>query len=521
MATKKIHIVLRFLLIFLLVFIQFFPAIDAGFVTDFTGLYPRLAEGTIIDAFKSFGFPSLMPVLNLCLFFLFKVFGLSGLAWFVFSLFFFCLALVGFSIFLEKLLADYNFVNVQWISYAAILMVVFHPSSVEALVWKVGLGHVLSVCFFMWALVFARSTRKQASLWMSLCLVFSLLSFEWALVFPFMLLVFALYERRFLFYKRSILWSVVIILLYLITTKLCIGSWIGHYGVEGSDFKPFRQVATGIKHWLKNVFFIPFYPFTWKQIIYSFISSYWTVGLFSLFVTTGGWFAYQTSKSRTRCLFVFFVCSMLGIVLVSQLHFMTSISENDRYTSLMLPFLMGFLSLLFFGLGKKLGLMIAVVYIVCCGFFQKHLIKHWADNQTVLELLVDTYPCEGQQTLVLNAPENFRYTFMLRDYNFENPLIDHFAMYQKDLKSSVLVAQSNLSLRTDKLQATLIEDSVIKVSFEQWGNWWIRKGKGATNYSSEYFSVTFKGKYYMLTLKENHPFECIIYADNDGWHLVE
>ncbi len=520
MAIKWTHIMARFVVIFLIVFVLFYPTKDAGFVTDFTGLYPRLLDGNMLDALKSFGFPALMPILNLALFFLFKTFGLSGAAWLLFSSFFFSLGLLAFSIFVQRIMGDYKIAHAPWIIYGAVLMVIVHPSSVEAMVWKVALGHTLSICFFMWALVFVRLKSAHSLMATMVCLAFSLLCFEWAIVFPFVVLTFALFERNFIQYKWTLIASVIIVLLYFVLTKWWIGSWVGHYGVDGSDFKPLKQVITGIKHWVKNVFFVPFYPSEVKQSFYAFLSPTWISIAFSFIVMVAGWFIYRSPSLHKKALFIFFMGSMLGLVLVSHLHFVSSISENDRYASLMLPFLTVFLTMLFFSWGKKLGVILCSLYLILAIFFQRRLIAYWSFNQELLEQLVHDYPCEGQQTLILNAPENYKGTFMLRDYNFENPLIDHFAMYGKDLLHSTLVAQSNIAAATDRLEVEQMTELEIKLKFNQWGNWWWRKGQGAQDYSTPFYKVDFKGQYYVLTLDPNHPFECIIYADSFGWYLL-
>ena len=57
----------------------------------------------------------------------------------------------------------------------------------------------------------------------------------------------------------------------------------------------------------------------------------------------------------------------------------------------------------------------------------------------------------------------------------------------------------------------------LKVTFNQWGNWWHRNGIGASGYENEYYKVEILDYPYLITFKQLPEGSVIIYQDGMVW----
>ena len=72
---------------------------------------------------------------------------------------------------------------------------------------------------------------------------------------------------------------------------------------------------------------------------------------------------------------------------------------------------------------------------------------------------------------------------------------------------------------TDGVNVKQIAPDTLLVTFNQWGNWWWKKGLGASNYETTDYKVilNFKdcGRCYALVLKNKNPARVYLYQDGD------
>ena len=57
----------------------------------------------------------------------------------------------------------------------------------------------------------------------------------------------------------------------------------------------------------------------------------------------------------------------------------------------------------------------------------------------------------------------------------------------------------------------------LKVTFNQWGNWWHRNGIGASSYENEYYKAEILDYPYQVTFKQFPEGSVIIYQDGPEW----
>ncbi len=520
MLQNKSKIAL-FLTIVLVVVLLHCRAHDAGFVTDFTGLWEKMQNQGLGAAIRSFGFPSLMPLLNVFYFILYQLFGLSGWPWFLTFVFFYS---VGLFYWHQTVLELVSSEKRKELALATTALILVSPFQVEALIWKVGLGHISSVCFFMLALYYAVCYLKRAQLrylWiMLLFMSCSLFCFEWALVFPVIILLLGWHLRTELVYKAFGAMAGVAVL-YILLTKIFIGKAIGHYDISSAQVLNVPMLlGTYFKYFIKHLGLVHFLDYELKNILYGLVSKL----IVQLFVATLGVFSfyklYKVKSPSSRLGWTLLLCSFFSLLLVLPLFFQyTLLSENDRYGSMFVPFISLWIVLFLSRLPRVVGVVLFCSYMLLNFYFQQQLVTQWKDAQAVIHKVETTLPSAlDTPALILNLPENYKGTFMFRDFSGQNPLIDHMKMRGHHLDHIDLVGQYNLPAPLQTYTANRLDDRTIELVAAEWGSWWWRKGIGATNYETEHYGVQFiNGRKLSLKMKKTGYYKSILFFDGQQW----
>ena len=510
-------------------------AYEAGFVTDFTGLHMKMQGQGLGAALHSFGFPSLMPLLNVTYWILDKLSGLQAWGWFLFAIVVSSLTLATFYRVVTHLLEDFGYEKQKrrFIALTTIALVITSPYQIEAMIWKVGLGHLMSVAFFILAfyqLVRHLSSGHKKPLVVSLvALMLSLFCFEWGLVFPAMagVLIIGYWRIGQLTMSRGIktwLWTLVPIAIYLLLTKLVLGSWLGHYDTETEmDLEVTTMFSTTLKYVLKHLSLTHFYPNDLKQVLYGAADKpvVLVLALLLLMLLLGLWMRkgkHHTLKAVSLC------CGLLGLVLVAGLHFHNLLlSENDRYGSLFVYFLAFTIALIITDWPKWFWFSL-VLYLTAQFFFQQKLVNQWAQSQSQIDKITTTFKDlnlrKTDKVLMLNLPENLRGTFMFRDFSGQNPLSDHLTMYGIEHPSLELVAQYNLPYQGQAYTGKWISEGRIRLEAREWGSWWWNKGLGLGKYETETYIFEPKSKAMEVQLKPGHQYNKLLYFDGERWQIL-
>ncbi len=515
---------LLYIALFLAILLLHWPAREAGFVTDFTGLWAKMQGKGLSDAVASFGFPSLMPLLNVMYLALYKMFGLSGLPWLCFFVAVYSLGLLYFSKSCMLLLEG---PQKQWLVLATISLIIFSPYQVEAVIWKVGLGHIAGISFFIAAFYYALlyMSLGKGQLWvMCIAMAASLFCFEWALVFPAIILLFGWYLNSKRLWK-TLLVSVAIVFLYLILTKIFIGKVIGHYELSLSQATDFpKLISTTIKYLLKHLGLVHFYPFQTKETIYNY-TNHTIVRILFLALVAGAIFLLALIKKPSiRLTATVFLCALIGLALVSPWYFsFTLLSENDRYGSLFVLFFTLFFVLLLSHLNKYIAIILFLVFLLANIFFQQKMIKQWKHSAALITSLTDSYPSATQgPVLLVNLPENYNGTFMFRDYAGANPFIHHLEMYGKQTSEINFVTQYNISSALQGASVAWTESNkAFTLTNKEWGSWWWRKGLGASSYQTDKYTAILESKKLEVTLKDTSYYKHILFCDGKQWQELQ
>lgn len=523
---------------FLLIVLLYCRAYDSGFVTDFTGLYEKMQGEGVASALNSFGFPSLMPLLNLAYLGLYTFFGLNGLGWFLFFAFVFAVTATKFYELACKLLSDHGYEQARWLALITVIVIITSPYQVEAMIWKVGLGHLMSVCFLLMAskasLLFLTSGRRSDFFKMILFLSFSLLCFEWGLIFPGIVIVLGitywqLGKVRIRRIAEAAVASVVVLLFYLLVTKLVVGEWLGHYDMETEmDLNVTGMLSTTLKYFMKHIGLVHFMPNETKSVLYGLAHSEIAIVIVYGVILLLGlmWLIRRIVAKKNSLVIAILIVSLICLVPVSGLFFTDlQLSENDRYGSLFVYFFSLFFVLMISRMPSVLKTILLFLFVAAQLYFQQGLVSRWRDSQKMIDSLTTSFRAldyrETDKILILNLPENMDGVFMFRDYGDMEPYTDYLEMYLDAVPEVEVVAQYNVLYGGQTFTARRKDDQ-ITVESDKWGSWWWQQGLGLANYESDKFSfVKEDGKKMRVKLNNVNYFQIILYCNGYEWKELD
>jgi hypothetical protein len=525
-----------------LVHALYLPAWNAGFVTDFTGLLGRIEGQSIAGVLDCFGFPALEQALNLFLFAFVKLFGTSPLPWYLvftsvhilngYLLFRLCLKIFRLSGLEEPFLP----------ALAAALFFLASPYQSEPLVWRVCFNFLFSsllILGVLWQTVRWQETRRPRFLWTAQgVFLVALFTFELSLIAPALVLALllfwsftrdeaALLPRRFL---RITLPQIAMTGGYFILNRLLLGAWIGHYGAAVHlRFDLPEILGNFIRYALKIGGLIRYFDHPVKERIFLAFNQpavLWTAvgAALILFILYLIYFRRIGARLRLGGLFlVLFLFSLLPII---NLYFNYLLHiENDRYGYLASMFFFAFAALLLSHLPRRLFIAVSLLYLAVNIYFLAATNRYWKQSTRIYyALLKDFRWYDAPEVYVLNLPDNLQGAVLFRDYSGQDLALNHALYYiaGKAPQGKIYeIAQYNLTAPVDGVDVQRDSAGVFTVTFNQWGNWWWRRGLGATSYETDKYSFSNEGHSYRLEFKSTAPGAVVIYQAGEKWVEVE
>ncbi len=519
--------------------ILYWPTREAGFTTDFTGLMERLDGSSFSGIWTSFGFPSVQPVLNFCLFSLYRAFEPPSIGWALFQWVLHGINALLLVFFIKKWAATAAFPIRNSTPWLAGLIFLVLPYNSEVLVWRVCQNYLLSTMFSWFVLhallLWIKNGTRSSLLFGHLALLGGLCCLEltYAILAISWLAMLFLPPTAIPRWRRIIAhWIVpqlVITGLYLFLTRMLTGQWVGHYGAEVHlDFPLLETLGKGPAYLLKYLAFSRYWDYADHKAALQVLRSWW--GIIPLVAAAASLFVWRLRSPRTSTgrngltafgFLAFFVALLPAISLYYNhlLHI-----ENDRYGYLAGAFWTLFLVVLLDRLQPWLRYFLLGIYLIFAIYFTYQTNRWWAESAKVYWALLDSFPNQGQShTFVLNLPDNVQGAVLFRDYTRKSKGLPDALKYLTDVDYSGHiheVCQYNLTNAENSVTTEWKGDSTLQVAFRQYGNWWWRHGLGATDYENEWYEVSIQGGRYVLNWKKLPPNSLILYQDGTQWQTV-
>lgn len=525
-----------------IVHLLYWPSYGAGMVTDFSGLIQKLDQGTAWDILNSFGFPSVQIFLNFVYYLHYSLFGLKPLPWYLLYTSLFILNAWLLFLWIHALGRLWSISsNFQLALWSGIVFIVL-PYQSEVVVWKVALSYQLTGCLSLWLLITLTKwieTPTLARWWrIQILFILSLLTFELSYSLPFFALLLFISLRQKdnsrmsskEFVRKMWLPLLGLLAAYFLLTRLVIGSWIGHYGASvhlGAD--PVYTVSNFYRYFFKYLFLGRYLGADLQSVFFEriYVLPYFVLlVLLSSLTIAGLIIRYKKWRAPFQLSLVFLGLFVLALVPVVSLYFNHLLFiENDRYGFLASAFFAAGLISFLYGLPKLLRWSLLTLYLSACLYFTWTTNQYWQDSNKVFRrLLSDFNYSEYDHVFILNLPDNLQGADLFRDYSGQDLAFKDALTYvgQKEVNTQIHeIVQYNLTSLNDKVAVEKIDSLTFKVTFQQYGNWWWRRGIGASNYENEWYRFENQGMSYVLKMKEVPENSVFILQDGATWKELD
>lgn len=522
---------------FLLTIWAYWPAREAGFISDFTGHQMLFASGAHLGWWNSFGWHGNQPVLFGLMSEWYKLVGIQPLPWFLL----FCgwhalnatlVGLLGLRVWRSVWPADARI-------GAAVVAILFllHPYQTEVVVWKVCLHYLLSTTALLSMLLLLMRPRPVMSWpgWVLFYLLFllALLSLELALIYPAMLLVTLWWWAGEEGWARRDRWrwtgwivgpQMAMIGVYLLVNRWRMGAWLGHYGDDVHlRFSLTDLMGNAWQYLVKYIAFSRDWPHGWKEAVVLVTRQYSGVIIILVAIVLFFWIGWLVRGSGRKTGTLLWAGLLFGLALAPVLSLYVAWMghvENDRY---------GYLASVFFLLAMQSLLLRGPRWLMLAAWLiwgsmewicLQGNIDRWAQsNRLYISLLDDWRWTEETDIYVLGIPENYQGLFLFRSFIPGETLRDGLTWTAgKAIKGRIHeVAAFQVAELSDGLEVARVDDRTFDIRFRQWGNWFLRKGIGASDYRQDGYEVDFHEGGYRITFDEADPHRVMIYSNGGQW----
>ncbi len=543
MIAGKLKYLFAFVFFWLISLAFYFKTAGAGLVSDSIWWIQLYKLNGLDGILYAFGDKSLHYVYQAIFFLLWKLFGLNGYAWmFLFVTLHACIAALAYNIF-SILFSQEEIKSGSSIAFAGSLLFVVSPYLTETLVWYACIHYLVTVLLLLssFRLVLAYLKHKQVKYIMAFycCYVVALFALELSFVLPILLFVFFLFWPPKILYgtdktvllKTFVLPTFCLVLLYFLLSKIFRGSVVGHYGAQAHlNFHVPLLTGNLAKYLLKIFAFIQFAPYKYATLCYTFVEhekNGWIFAVLLIAGVLGFLLLHQKLSAKYRIsllLFAFFVIALLPVLNL----FVTTIVniEGDRFIYFASVFIYPFLALLCVSLFRKFGWVVLGVFLSLQVNFLLYNTQSWANCGTINSSLTTNFKWStARQIYLLNMPDNFRGAYLYRGFPPENSFaltmwIKENGSFAPQVKEILLYNMNNLN---DGANVEKLSNTELKVTFNQWGNWWWWKGIGAQSYTTDDYNVAISddGHSYKITFTRKKPGTVYLYQVGGEWKEVE
>ncbi|MBS1584393.1 MAG: hypothetical protein JSS82_02405 [Bacteroidetes bacterium] len=535
---------LIFLVLWALLFVLYLPAVKAGFVMDFTGWLNQVKNYSFQEYINrdNFHVKSMYQLWQLFVYVFYHIFGTNFWAWHL--LFVTSQALVSYLLyaFFLRLFIDSGVAGASTIALSGTILYSICPHISEVVVWEPTYHYLQAMALLLLILICIRNYFKTAAskhIWLALlCFTLSLFSLEYFYITPLFVLCLALYYRntpgydKKLFTRigiRFIVPSIALVVGRTLLFKLLYNEWISRVG-SGTLFQSFSDYIVKPPRYVFHIIFLGrFFPHEVRQKVYSFCSS--PIGLlifYGLFVALCLFILvrYKSFRNKGKAAVLIFLFTILAMLIVLPMWFPElQLVTMDRYTYMLCAFIYMLIALLASYIAKR---SVAVAVVALIGLvnlrYTIQVNRYWMKSARINNHLLDTYAiADDKITLLLDQPENMHGVPMIQATTGGEFKLMYNLLRNGHINGEVLdIVSMNMETPADGVFATVLNDSTIKITANQWGTWWWFDGFGAGDRENEYFKLHAPdAHWYELTLKKDPSKYRLLYQVGGDWKTVD
>ena len=546
LQSKPFHTGLVFCLLWGLLFVLYLPAAKAGFVIDFTGWLDQIKNHSFSEYINRTNFKarSLYQFTQLATYLFYKLFGINAWLW---HLLFITLHTINATLIYQltrRLLDDTGVDKSATISFTGVLLFCVSPYVSEVIVWEPAFhylqGLLLIMLILVWVQRFVHTGAKKYAWWAGIVYFLSLFSLEVFYISPWLVLTLGLFYRfntssgKIIFYKVVAYFFAPMLLLFFIRMagyRLAYGDWVSRIGVVTVAKVQIESFGKAVKYLFHLLFLGRFFQYEVKEKVYAFCDSVkCIVAFYSLIALICAYIVarFRTISGKAKVASLLFIWILITLALLIPLWFNNMLLVlYDRYTYFTSPFLymllvilVSFISLQYVRIG-----IIAVYALVNIRFAIK-VNRYWGKSYRINHGLLYNIPDpENKILILLNLPESMNGVPMIgAERGGEYKLMHNLLLPGKKINNTVYdVLSYNMLTPEDGAHVNVINDSMVKVTLNQWGTWWWYDGKGGYSYENDDYRLNLidQGHFYELTLKKPAQQYLLLYGVGGQWKAVD
>lgn len=532
-----------FLFFWTLVFVLYWPARNAGFVSDTTGWLHDIQHSSFRDHINRthFKVKSLYQFTQFVTWFFYQLFGTHAPLWHCLHISLHalnCLLLfrVAAAIFQQDKVK-----HAPAILFCGCILFCVMPSLSEVIVWEASFHYLLGLLLLLSILLLlqhylAKGTRGRLLLILFLYLL-STYSIELFYVTPFFVAALLLfYYRTYPVMARKaafrlFLPMLLLLLLHFVQVKLAYGHWLPHISAAVlTDTERRLLWAKPLKYLFHLLLLGRFYPQEPRNEIYKLCESYPLItGVYGLLLLLLflAWCLFRLRGDGVRAALLFACWSALTMALIVPLWFPQLFwVVYDRYSYFFTAFFFILLSYMLFRLlGPRIALVLLLLFGLANIFATYKVNKKWGDTAGMIDALMKGLPVTSDKiVLLLNLPQCMNGVFMICGGHYNEAKIIHDAIYPPAVNYELLdVCAYNILSVQDGAHVQVLNDSTVRVTLNQWGSWWWYNDMGAVSYENEHYRLDMKdySRYYELTLKGLQSQYLLLFQNGSSWKTVD
>lgn len=530
---------LVFGIIWIIVFAIYLPAATAGMVGDFPRWIATMQQYSFKDYIND---ADLYQFTQLAGYIFYKLFGVNAWAWHLMQVTMHSINCFLLFVICKNLFTDSCIRHANALSFAGILIYCIGPYNAEAIVhepcYHYLQGFLMLLLIVYWVQRFHYEQKIKYAWWAGILYAVSIFSLEVFYLTPWFVLSLSLYYRLALGADketfRQVLRSffapqLLLFALYLILQRLTFNTYLAHHV---SFVSPPADYLSHFPKLLFHILFLGrFYPIDVRQHIYAictgtaFLEIFYAILVVAVMIVM---FRFRKLSGKWKIAALLLTWALLAVAIVLPMPFPDmQLSVFDRYTYFMAPFIYLLLVLLLSSISNKY-----VFIILWAGYALiniKYCLKvnfYWRKSADIVTALIKTFPrVDNKIVLLLNNPENIEGIGVIGSRPESNFKVLYNMRYPENKINVAVydVASYNVLNVKDGAHISVENDSMLKVTLNQWGTWWWFRYEGATSRKTDVFNMDMRdvGHWYELTLKQPAGNYIVLYEVNEHWKQVD
>jgi hypothetical protein len=238
---------------------------------------------------------------------------------------------------------------------------------------------------------------------------------------------------------------------------------------------------------------------------------------------------YLIIKKKQSISLLLFLCSVIGLLPVMNLFFDSEGHiSNDRFGYLSSVFILMLMAYWVYQLRFGLQYIVMIVLLFYSVNFLRSNISDWRENHQIAWNLAHTYPFRPEEKVyILSCMDSYKgiQTYTTYHNEWDSGLGETIGIVKGTAQPKIYHIYMHIMKNyTDCFKHEVLAPNQYKLTFQQYGSWFTRLGKGAERLlENDDFKIEIDewNMSYTITFKKLEPDARIMYQNSDQWVIIK